>query len=79
MPLTTVPTSDLVSGRRTALKLFVDGSWSGWDGDTVVQLTDGSVWHQDDYRYAYRHEVNISSGKMMVKGMRRAIRVRRLS
>jgi len=63
------------------LTLFVDGSWSGWDGDTIVQLTDGSVWRQDEYfyeyHYAYRPAVTVSSGKMLVKGMNRAIRVRR--
>jgi hypothetical protein len=65
------------------VKLFVDGSWSGWDGDTIVQLTDGAVWRQDEYHYeyhyAYRPEVTISGGKMTVKGMRKAIRVRRIS
>jgi len=33
--------------------LYVDGSWSGWDGDTILQLTDGSVWRQDEYHYEY--------------------------
>jgi len=65
------------------LKLIVDGSWSGWEGDTIVQLTNGSVWRQDEYyyeyHYAYRPEVFIASGKMTVKGMRKAIRVRRIS
>lgn len=65
------------------MTLHVDGSWSGWDGDTIVQLTDGSVWRQDEYyyeyHYAYRPEVVIASGKMSVKGTRRAVRVRRIS
>jgi len=64
------------------MTLYVDGSWSGWDGDTIVQLTDGSVWRQDEYyyeyHYAYRPAVELSSGKMQVKGMRRSVRVRRL-
>lgn len=65
------------------LNLFVEGSWSGWDGDTTVQLADGSVWRQDEYHYeyhyAYRPEVTIASGKMTVAGMQRAVRVRRIS
>lgn len=65
------------------LTLFVDGSWEGWSGDTIVQLTDGSVWRQDEYYYqylyAYRPKVQIANGKMHVDGMSRAIRVRRLS
>lgn len=64
------------------MTLFVSGSWSGWKGDTTVRLTDGSVWRQQEYyyeyRYAYRPEVKISHGQMMVAGMRRAVRVRRV-
>lgn len=65
------------------MTLYVDGSWSGWDGDTILQLTDGSVWRQDEYHYeyhyAYRPEVTITNGQMLVRGMNRAVRVRRLS
>jgi hypothetical protein len=65
------------------MTLRIDGSWTGWSGDTVVQLTDGSVWRQQEYHYeyhyAYRPEATISNGKMMVKGMRKAIRVHRLA
>ncbi|MGI8699919.1 MAG: hypothetical protein ACR2JU_01690 [Nocardioidaceae bacterium] len=65
------------------MTLYVDGSWEGWSGDTIVQLTDGSVWRQDEYRYeyhyAYRPVVTTCSGKMMVKGMREAVGVRRLT
>lgn len=64
------------------MTLYVDGSWSGWSGDTIVQLTDGSVWRQEEYHYeyhyAYRPKVEVSAGKMTVVGMSRAVRVRRL-
>lgn len=64
------------------MTLYVDGEWTGWSGDTIVQLSDGSVWRQDEYHYsyhyAYRPEVNISNGKMLVKGMSKEIRVRRI-
>jgi hypothetical protein len=60
----------------------IDGSWTGWSGDTIVQLTDGTVWRQDEYRYeyhyAYRPEVTITNGKMQVAGMGQAVRVRQL-
>jgi hypothetical protein len=83
VPPNTLPKSGSFSDGRTALTLFVDGSWSGWDGETIVQLTDGSVWRQDEYYYEYHHayrpEVNISDGEMTVNGMQRAIRVRRVS
>jgi hypothetical protein len=64
------------------MTLYIDGAWTGWSGDTIVQLTDGSVWRQDEYRYeyhyAYRPKVEISKGKMQVAGMRHAVRVRRI-
>lgn len=25
----------------------VEDEWNGWDGDTIVKLTDGSVWRQE--------------------------------
>ncbi len=31
------------------MTLYVEDEWSGWDGDTVVRLTDGSVWRQHEY------------------------------
>jgi hypothetical protein len=62
--------------------LTVDGSWRGWSGDTIVQMTDGSIWRQDEYHseyyYAYRPTATITDGRMHVNGMTRAVRVRRL-
>jgi CRISPR/Cas system-associated exonuclease Cas4 (RecB family) len=64
------------------MTLYVEDEWSGWDGETVVRLTDGSVWRQDEYyyeyRYAYRRKVHISHRKMQVEGMNRAVRVTQL-
>lgn len=61
----------------------VDGSWSGWDGDTIVQLTDGSVWRQDEYHYecsyAYRPSARLEGDQLFVDGMSRGVRVRRLA
>ncbi|WP_339798136.1 hypothetical protein [uncultured Hyphomonas sp.] len=60
----------------------VEDDWSGWDGDTVVKLTDGSVWRQEEYhyeyRYSYRPQVTLVGNMMRVDGMSRAVRVRRL-
>ncbi|WP_417503652.1 hypothetical protein [Microbacterium sp.] len=62
--------------------LHVNGAWNGWKGDTLVKLTDGTVWEQAEYvyeyRYAYRPEVTITDGRMLVQGMSRAVRVRRV-
>jgi hypothetical protein len=64
------------------MTLYVDGGWSGWAGDTIVQLTDGSVWRQAEYyyeyQYAYRPKLDISNGNLHVNRMSRAVRVRGL-
>lgn len=69
-------------GTGPRLTLTVDGSWSGWSGDTVVQMTDGSVWKQAEYHYeyhyAYRPTATIFNGKLQVDGMSKAVNVRRL-
>jgi hypothetical protein len=63
------------------MTIYVKGSWKGWDGKTVVELTNGSTWEQAEYlyeyHYAYRPEVAIVDGKMWVEGMSRPVRVRR--
>lgn len=64
------------------MTLQIEEEWEGWDGDTIVKLTDGSVWRQEEYhyeyRYAYRPRVTVASNVMRVEGMSRGIRVRRL-
>lgn len=59
-----IDTVCLATDRRIQMALYVEDEWSGWDGDTVVRLTDGSVWRQDEYHYAYRPKVHIANGKM---------------
>lgn len=58
------------------------GDWNGWAGDTVVELDNGSVWQQVEYyyryQYRYRPTATVTSNKMEVEGMPRAVRVQRL-
>ncbi|MDQ0537515.1 hypothetical protein QF011_000045 [Curtobacterium flaccumfaciens] len=58
------------------------GEWTGWDGDTVVELSDGSRWKQQEYYYEYRYGympwASIDDGKMLVDGMKRSVRVSRM-
>jgi hypothetical protein len=65
------------------MTLRVDGSWNGWSGDTIVELSDGTFWQQAEYlyeyRYAYRPSVELVNGYMTVEGMSRAVRVKRVS
>jgi len=60
----------------------IDGEWNGWNGDTTLRLTDGSEWQQAEYhyeyRYSYRPEAVLEGDKLLVAGMSRAVRVRRV-
>lgn len=60
-----------------------EDEWNGWDGETIVKLTDGSVWRQAEYfyeyRYSYRPRATIANGAMLVEGMSRAVRVERVT
>ena len=64
------------------MKSRIDGAWTGWKGDTIVKLVNGSVWRQDQYyyryQYKYRPHVIIDGNMMHVEGMPKAIRVRRI-
>ena len=39
----------------SAIESKVDGTWNGWDGDTVVKLVNGPIWEQAEYHYEYRY------------------------
>lgn len=64
------------------MKSRIDGAWTGWSGDTIVKLANGSIWRQDQYyyryQYKYRPHVIIERNMMHVEGMPKAIRVRRI-
>ncbi|MCU1440951.1 MAG: hypothetical protein JWP85_1948 [Rhodoglobus sp.] len=64
------------------MSAFVKGTWNGWSGKTVVELTDGTIWQQAEYHYeyhyAYRPAVSVANGSMTVDGMSRAVRVRQV-
>jgi hypothetical protein len=31
----------------------VDGDFTGWDGATIVKLTNGQIWQQTEFHYVY--------------------------
>lgn len=41
----------------------IDGTFTGWEGNTVFVLTNGQIWQQSRYsywyHYAYRPEIEI--------------------
>lgn len=62
----------------------VNGAWEGWKGQTLVEMTDGSVWKQAEYHYeyhySYRPQAVLTSGdRLLVDGMSRAIQVHRVA
>lgn len=61
----------------------VDGTWTGWSGNTIVSLENGTVWRQESYHYSYRYKyrprVEVRGSMMQVEGMPRPIRVRRIA
>jgi hypothetical protein len=60
-----------------AIESNLDGTFNGWDGETIFKLTNGQIWQQSSYaytyHYAYRPQVIIypSNGgcKMKVDGV----------
>lgn len=64
----------------------IDGDFEGWEGETVVKLTNGQIWQQAayayTYHYAYRPKVTIyktdSGFKMQVEGLKDSLLVKRI-
>lgn len=36
-----------------AQEVTIEGAFNGWDGETIVKLTDGTVLEQNEYEYSY--------------------------
>lgn len=78
-PARSPTTSSVVESR-------IEGTFEGWDGDTVFTLTNGQIWRQAEYdyhyHYAYMPKVTIipSGGRhlMQVDGVRKTIAVTRI-
>jgi hypothetical protein len=47
-----------VSYTGDALKTNIDGAFNGWEGDTIFQMMDGSIWKQSSYDYTYHYAYN---------------------
>ena len=65
------------------MKSHVEGAWTGWSGDTIVRLANGTGWRQNQYyyryQYKYRPRVIVDGHYMHVEGMQKAVRVRRIA
>jgi hypothetical protein len=78
--------SDSGRSSQSAIESKVDGDFSGWEGETIVKLTNGQIWQQTEYHYHYHYafmpDVLIfkSAGryKMKVEGTDAAVGVTQL-
>jgi hypothetical protein len=69
-----------------AIESYIDGTFEGWDGDTLFLLTNGQVWQQSSYAYTYHYAYrplvviypSIAGYKMTVAGVNGTIYVTRL-
>ena len=65
----------------------IDGDFEGWEGETIVKLTNGQIWQQSEYYYHYHYAfmarvlVFRSGGgyKMKVDGVEKSVGVTRLN
>ena len=65
------------------IELQIDGDFEGWEGETVVKLTNGQVWQQSEYHYHYHYAfmpkviiLKTATGhKMIVDGVPKAVGV----
>ena len=73
------PTSSVIESR-------IDGTFEGWDGDTIFKLQNGQIWQQSSYAYTYHYAYSPKviiywSGfayRMQVEGVSGSIQVTRL-
>jgi len=68
------------------IESYIEGEFTGWDGETIFRLANGQIWQQSSYaymyHYAYRPKVLIFKSrnvyKMKVDGVNQTINIRRL-
>lgn len=71
---------------QSVIETQIDGEFEGWEGETVVKLTNGQVWIQTEYYYEYHYAYmpdvliyNPGGGwKMRVEGVDKAVEVEQL-
>ncbi|MBK1782586.1 hypothetical protein JHL22_15340 [Advenella sp. WQ 585] len=76
------------SQRRSSemFEVTIDGEFNGWNGETLIKLTNGQIWQQTDYFYFYRYAFmpkaiiykDGSRYKMKIEGVDKSVGVERL-
>lgn len=65
----------------------IDDDFEGWEGETIVKLTNGQIWQQSEYYYYYHYAFmpkviiyrNGGGYKMKVHGIEKSVGVERLN
>ena len=52
------------------LKAQINGEFKGWSGETIIELTNGEIWKQWEYKYfyCYLYRPNVILKKMGYRG-----------
>ena len=72
---------------NSVIKVQVDGDFEGWDGETIIKLTNGEIWKQVEYCYLYHYSfmpkgtIAFSSNeyKMKIDGTNKEVVVEKLN
>jgi hypothetical protein len=70
----------------SVIESYIDGEFTGWEGETIFKLDNGQIWQQSSYayhyHYAYHPKVTIARTragyKMLVEGVDESVYVVRL-
>lgn len=74
------------SSSNNLIESRVDGSFNGFEGETIIKLRNGQIWQQTEYYYRYRYSYSPNviiykeNGrfKMKIDGIDRAVGVTQL-
>lgn len=69
------------------INVQVDGDFEGWDGETIIKLTNGEIWKQVEYCYLYHYSfmpkgtITFSANeyKMKIDGTNKEVVVEKLN
>lgn len=49
------PASTTAPALPNIIESQIDGDFDGWEGETIVKLTNGEIWQQSEYYYTYHY------------------------
>jgi hypothetical protein len=58
VPVVVSPPSVAPAPTDGVVDSYIDGEFTGWDGETVFRLQNGQIWQQASYAYTYSYAYN---------------------